>query len=135
MIYAAFASASSSGVDILTIAITAAVTAAGAVLAGLFGARIQEGREHRKWVRERRYDTYVAFGSLMAHVVASNKTGIDPVEPSNMRETLQAIFILGPHSMIEAADTLYKAGNSGEGYGAAAAEYQWSAAKVLKINQ
>ena len=134
MIHAAAAPVSS-GVDILTIAITAAVTAAGAVLVGLFGARIQEGREHRKWVRERRYDTYVAFASLMAHVVAATQSGREPVEPPNMSENLQAIFILGPRSMVEAANTLYEAGYAGDGYSAAAARYQKSAAKVLRIGE
>lgn len=134
MFYAA-APIASPGVDILTIAVTAVVTAAGAVVAAMFGARMQARREHTKWVRERRYDAYVAFAALVASVVMSKQGGLEPAQPQNMQENLQAIFILGPPKMVNAANRLVKAEDSGVGYAEAVADYQRSAAKVLGINK
>jgi len=65
----------------------------------------------------------------------SKQGGLEPAQPQNMQENLQAIFILGPPKMVNAANRLVKAEDSGVGYAEAVADYQRSAAKVLGINK
>ncbi|WP_395640347.1 hypothetical protein [Pseudolysinimonas sp.] len=96
------------------------VGALGAAVIGLLGAWIQSRREHRRWVRERRFEAHLAFlricESLTEDGRISAMTGEFPRSlgtPQEVRELMveitdghAAVMLLGPDSLERAAAAL-----------------------------
>ena len=80
----------------------------GAALAGaatLLGAAIQARREHRRWLREKRYEAHLNILGLTDHHQRSKtRKGLPPEDPSVQRElteAVSAIALLGPSALME----------------------------------
>jgi hypothetical protein len=89
------------------------VGAFGAALLGLFGAWIQSRREHVKWLREKRYDAHLAFLVLTDRHTTNAKLHQGPktdkaiaVALEALNETVSAISLLGPESLLDEARAL-----------------------------
>ena len=100
------------------------VGAALTVVGGLVGATVQHRREHERWVRERRYEAYVAFASwaeVSKRIAdqyiarATDANGRKSPLPASVREEMVEhqkrrtevfgpIAILGPESVVDAAN-------------------------------
>src|SRR6188474_663367 len=60
-----------------------------ALIGGLVGAVIQAGREHRKWLRERRLDAYLKFLAIEHHITVIG-TDLEMVRTQIESETGEA---------------------------------------------
>lgn len=121
MMFAA-ASTGAIAIDPTLLALIPVLTVALTVFAGFIGAAIQGRREHVRWVRERRYEAFVAFATLTNKLqsvsqgrAAAISAGRDPQADAVMvemhRDVLAAfpgavapLHVLGPTSVEEVAD-------------------------------
>lgn len=89
------------------------VGALGAALIGLLGAWIQAKRDHRRWLRQRRYDAYHAFMvdmEALRDATTLARAGLAGSRRRNRLKSLQvsrsrsleAVSILGPRSVNDA---------------------------------
>ena len=110
-----------------------------ALIGGLVGAFIQAGREHRKWLRERRLDAYLKFlaiehhitvigadlemvrtqieretGEARAHAIEHVKELVAKLETlgGTLPEHVTPILLLGPKSVSDASENYLAAGTS-----------------------
>lgn len=96
------------------------VGALGASLIGLLGAAIQAAREHRKWLRERRFEAYRAFMVDMntAQSIVATKPTRGELEnfkqrvktyAENASHAFEAVSLLGPRNVNRAGQRWMKA--------------------------
>ena len=110
-----------------------------ALIGGLVGAVIQAGREHRKWLRERRLDAYLKFlaiehhitvigadlemvrtqiesetGEARAHAIEHVKKLMAKLEALGgaLPEHVTPILLLGPKSVSDASENFLAAGTA-----------------------
>lgn len=124
------------------------VGALGAAVLGLIGAAIQARREHSKWLREKRYDAHLAFLVLVDRHTTNAKLQEGPKTKAAVKEALEglnesvsAISLLGPESLLTAARLLRDAGgeyigNEKEpaGFAAVRARYITTSRKSLGVS-
>ena len=85
----------------------------GAAVAGLFtlvGLLIQRTNEHRRWVRERRYEAYRAFLAAHRKMVVHGRGARDDARRDLFNELLDSVGqveLVGPPSVMKAADDLH----------------------------
>jgi NhaP-type Na+/H+ or K+/H+ antiporter len=129
MIFAVSDAAGSTAVEPLLFFVTALGGATVAVIGGLVGAWIQSRREHAKWVRERRFESYVAFAAALA------RKGMGVNEHAD-EDATEALSILGPDFMIAAASGLMRASRlSDNEMTEAQSEFQVRARKALGVKR
>ncbi|EAR24279.1 hypothetical protein A20C1_00290 [marine actinobacterium PHSC20C1] len=133
MFYAAQDAVVATGGDIPTLLLTALGGAIVAALAGIVGASIQGRREHSKWVREQRFTAYTAFAAAFAHVRSSTAENPQVPDAAVIHAAIQALAILGPKSMKDAAIRVVDSERDGPGYPDALNAYYLKANKVLRI--
>jgi DNA-binding helix-hairpin-helix protein with protein kinase domain len=69
------------------------------VLSGLVGAWIQNRREHKKWVRERRFEAYIALSELV-HAMETERDVVQDIAAKQAR-AFEALRQLGEKSVSE----------------------------------
>ncbi|TFB76748.1 hypothetical protein E3O21_10085 [Cryobacterium flavum] len=131
MFYAAQDAAATTGIP--TSLVSALIGALVVALAGLLGAFIQGRREHSKWVREQRYTAYTAYAAAVNHLRDAMEAGQTPPDPAVVHAAIQALYILGPRSMKDAAVRLTEAALTDTGYPDALNSYYLEANRVLRI--
>lgn len=116
------------------------VGAFGAALLGLIGAWIQSRREHRKWLRERRYEAYRAFmidmdafGDL-AQATPTLTNALSYVKRANtlhrrFAESYEAVSLLGPKGVNAAGQRWAWAGADFKNDKSEAAKKEWNDAR------
>lgn len=90
----------------LTIPLLAGGIGGGVV--GLVGAAWQSRRDHRRWLRERRYE---AFNAYLTAIDQKFLMGDDSGDFSRILETQSNLTLVGPGSIIPHAIELYDAGH------------------------
>jgi hypothetical protein len=124
------------------------VGAFGASLIGLFGAWIQSRREHSKWLREKRYEAHLAFLVLVDRHTTNAKLGHGPQNDSEiavalegLNETVSAISLIGPETLLEkaralrrAAGDFIEANREPMGYQEAREAYILASRKAVKVS-
>lgn len=92
-----------SGMELLLTALGgAAVTAA----AGVLGAWVQGRREHKRWVRERRYEAYVRFlagAERFGYAFRMNDQSLVEGTTGSLQEAIAEFSMLGPDTIYDAA--------------------------------
>ncbi len=61
-----------------------------ATLGGLIGAWIQGRREHARWVREKRYEAYIEWTTLMNYIEAA-EIGLNSIRPETPKEVRESV--------------------------------------------
>jgi hypothetical protein len=116
------------------------VGAFGAAILGLIGAWIQSRREHRKWLRERRYEAYRAFMVDMdafGDVAQTTPTLVDALSyvkrakalQRGFAESYEAVSLLGPKKVNAAGQRWAWAGADFKKGDSAAAQKEWGDAR------
>ncbi|TFD04117.1 hypothetical protein [Cryobacterium sp. TMT1-66-1] len=131
MFYAAQSAVATTGIP--TSLLSALIGALVVALAGLLGAFIQGRREHSKWVREQRYTAYTAFAAAVAHLRDAMEAEQPLPDAAVIHAAVQALYILGPRSMKDAAVRLTEAARVDTGYPDALNSYYVEANRVLNI--
>jgi hypothetical protein len=133
------------------------VGAFGAALIGLLGAVIQSRREHKRWIRERRYEAFVQAYALiksfdlnwLKQMKLATEQEVDMDDPelqklfeqadqlyTTVAQTLAPSIILGPDSVTKHVLAMQLAFENYEveGLGETERDFVEAARKVLKID-
>lgn len=119
--------------------------------AGFLGAWIQGRREHRRWIRERRFDAYVDIISLHNEIQGAEigRRVFNQAEGKNGKEhllyvhvalatrfpsALSAVALLGPRSVTEASKAVMAVKDSGDWAVRESAMTQMIAAMRVELN-